>query len=240
MTQPNELITGTVEVVIEEAPIMTIVGKDAEILRFEPNGDIFVRGNKAASDIDVVEAFRDFIRESGINQYRDEIKRLMEENKRLKDDLSHTSTSLSFSRLDANRWREELEQVKAELDRLKTPITNYPSPEEIKDMLIYHAPTPVGKIVEHYTDLLQELGHIKAEREPIVTFAREVIQAALDGGHYDGGEIQALGAKLGMLEEVAYDPEKHGENLEFEPGDPYFVFTPILSQYKGDSAYDQP
>lgn len=43
-------------------PIMTITGYDhKEILRFEPNGDIFVHGKLVESDKEVVDGFRDFM-----------------------------------------------------------------------------------------------------------------------------------------------------------------------------------
>ena len=40
---------------------------------------------------------------------------------------------------------------------------NYPSPEEIKEMLIFDAPTPVQKVVDHYAAVLQELQELKAQ-----------------------------------------------------------------------------
>lgn len=47
-----------------------------------------------------------------------------------------------------------------------------------------------------------------------------------DGWQLDGDEIQDKAVEFGIIEEVEYDPVKHGENdVDAEPGDPWFVFV---------------
>lgn len=99
-----------------------------------------------------------------------------------------------------------LRALLAEIKQLKAPIAGYPSPEEIKDMLMYYAPTPVQKIVNHYADVLLELAKVKEE----------------------------LSAKDKVLEEVATMnllPDMEGTALHFIK----IKARSILSQYKGDT-----
>lgn len=44
--------------------ILTIMG-DEEILRFEKNGDIYVKGKLIVNDMEVVEGFREFLKAQG-------------------------------------------------------------------------------------------------------------------------------------------------------------------------------
>ncbi|MNW42928.1 hypothetical protein D3C74_201130 [compost metagenome] len=58
------MITG--EFVPENQPIMKILGKDGkEILRFGPNGDIFVHGELVENNKDVIDAFKEFLTDQG-------------------------------------------------------------------------------------------------------------------------------------------------------------------------------
>lgn len=42
----------------------------------------------------------------------------------------------------------------------------------------------------------------------------------------DGGDVQDMAVKCGILTETTYDPEKHGESeWDNEPGDPWYVFS---------------
>jgi hypothetical protein len=42
----------------------------------------------------------------------------------------------------------------------------------------------------------------------------------------DGGNIQGAALKFGIIEEVIYDPDVHGDNdVDVQPGDPWFVFV---------------
>lgn len=53
-----------------------------------------------------------------------------------------------------------------------------------------------------------------------------ITEGCFEGCDLDGGEVQDNAVKLGIIHEVAYDPEKHGtKNVDAEPGDQWFVFT---------------
>lgn len=42
----------------------------------------------------------------------------------------------------------------------------------------------------------------------------------------DGGDIQDKAVEYGILKEVPYDPERHGESeYDAEPGDPWYEFV---------------
>jgi len=46
--------------------IMTLYGTDTqEILRFEPNGDIFIHGKLSANDREITDGFREFLGQQG-------------------------------------------------------------------------------------------------------------------------------------------------------------------------------
>jgi hypothetical protein len=55
-------------------------------------------------------------------------------------------------------------------------------------------------------------------------FAHEVIQLAWDA-NIDGADVQELALKYGLIQPAIYDPERHGHNVEAEPGDEIFEFT---------------
>lgn len=64
--------------------------------------------------------------------------------------------------------------------------------------------------------------------------AKFVMWALLEGSwqglDIDGGEAQDKAVELGLIEQTAYDPEKHGESAFCEPGDAWFVpSTALLS-----------
>lgn len=85
--------------------------------------------------------------------------------------------------------------------------------------------------------LIQErriVEQVKAERDKALGFSAEIIRIAFDGGNADGGQIQEIGVKHGLLAAVEYDPELHGECDWAEPGDDWYTFTSILSRYKGE------
>ncbi|MFC5532368.1 hypothetical protein [Cohnella yongneupensis] len=48
-------------------------------------------------------------------------------------------------------------------------VETYPTSEDIKNMLIYEAPTPVCTVVDHYTAVLLDLEKVKAERDRMIT-----------------------------------------------------------------------
>jgi hypothetical protein len=56
-------------------------------------------------------------------------------------------------------------------------------------------------------------------------FARWCIKEAA-GSDVDGCALQERAIKCGIVREVPYDPEKHGENdYDAEPGDPWLEFV---------------
>lgn len=67
-------------------------------------------------------------------------------------------------------------------------------------------------------------------------FARWCIQeSAFAGGSLDGGEVQDKAVELGLLIEEPFDPEKHdpkGFHIDYwvDAGEPWFVFSPDLSE----------
>ena len=61
----------------------------------------------------------------------------------------------------------------------------------------------------------------------VYKFASTLIGYALDGCDSDGGTVQDLAEKCGLIIETKYDPEKHGaDGLSIcDPGDPWFVLS---------------
>lgn len=55
-------------------------------------------------------------------------------------------------------------------------------------------------------------------------FAHEVIQLAWDAD-IGGGDVQELAEKYGLIQPAIYYPERHGRNVEADPGDEIFEFT---------------
>lgn len=51
----------------DEPSILTLFGKGEEILKFEQDGKIFVRGKLITEDMQIVEGFRDFLKLQGFN-----------------------------------------------------------------------------------------------------------------------------------------------------------------------------
>lgn len=54
------------------------------------------------------------------------------------------------------------------------------------------------------------------------TFARMVLDECMD---WDGGSLQELAVKHGILKKVPYDPEAHGQHDYAEQGEPWYVFA---------------
>lgn len=54
------------------------------------------------------------------------------------------------------------------------------------------------------------------------TFVRTILD---DGGDWSDTALHELAVKHGILEEVSYDPEIHGQHEYAEPGDPWHVFV---------------
>lgn len=51
----------TIKVVPNSAPILSLGTEDMEILRFERNGDIFIKGKLVTNDMQIVEGFRELL-----------------------------------------------------------------------------------------------------------------------------------------------------------------------------------
>lgn len=66
---------------------------------------------------------------------------------------------------------------------------------------------------------------------PLSRFYAHVVEHFYGGGcDFDGGDFQDCAEKFGLLRQEPYDPVKHGEDSDCEPGDPYFVQTDIGKQ----------
>jgi hypothetical protein len=69
----------------------------------------------------------------------------------------------------------------------------------------------------------QEQREALEEVKPLADFWNKVFGEFCDGSYMDGGEFQDWGEETGMLVAVEYDPEKHGEVNDAEPGDTIYV-----------------
>ncbi len=57
-------------------------------------------------------------------------------------------------------------------------------------------------------------------------FSKWVMRKMWDSYDIDCGDLQDAAVKHGIIKEVPYDPEKHGESeYDQEPGDPWYVFV---------------
>jgi hypothetical protein len=85
---------------------------------------------------------------------------------------------------------------------------------------------------EAYDSLAKTIGPadecaiLKAENDRLRAFAAAVMDSSWNGHEIDGGDAHELALKHGIIVEVPYDPEKHGESeFDVEPGDPYYVLA---------------
>ena len=62
-------------------------------------------------------------------------------------------------------------------------------------------------------------------------FAKTLLQYAFDGEDITGADIQQLGIKHGLLVEVPYGPDKHGEHEFAEHGDLWHVYSPEFEAF---------
>lgn len=59
-------------------------------------------------------------------------------------------------------------------------------------------------------------------------FARWAVQEGpWDGKDLDGYDVQCKAIEFGVIKEVAFDPDVHGADDEYDtqPGDPWYVFA---------------
>jgi hypothetical protein len=59
----------------------------------------------------------------------------------------------------------------------------------------------------------------------LAAFFKYAIDASWEGCGLDGGDIQNVAERLGLIRSVPYDPAKHGPSDEAEPDDPWFVLA---------------
>jgi hypothetical protein len=74
------------------------------------------------------------------------------------------------------------------------------------------------------------LAEIVAGLDGVTEFAKEVLRVAFDGGSLDGGDIQDMGIRHGLLAETKFDPLVHRDTNGYaEAGDEWFVFAGPLA-----------
>lgn len=68
------------------------------------------------------------------------------------------------------------------------------------------------------------------QQAKLKAFARHVIRECVWNACECGGDLQDVAEEMGLIESVpgGYDPVKHGENIDAEPGDTYYVFAKWL------------
>lgn len=71
---------------------------------------------------------------------------------------------------------------------------------------------------------------LAVQRDALLEFAQEGFGACFNGGDWDGAAIQEKGFELGLLDEVAFDPDEHsGPAAECcDPGDTIYVFSELM------------
>lgn len=71
-----------------------------------------------------------------------------------------------------------------------------------------------------------------AELTGLQKFARELITAAGDGCNFDGGDIQELALKHGLVRVEDYSHEKHGTHWcdIIEEGEDIYCFNDVLER----------
>lgn len=81
-------------------------------------------------------------------------------------------------------------------------------------------------------DMHATIRKLTEERNRLAAFCRQLIEdGPFSGVGFGGGDLQDLAVEHGLLIEEKYDPEKHGPNdVDAEPGDPWYVFAPILEE----------
>lgn len=86
-----------------------------------------------------------------------------------------------------------------------------------------------------FKDLLKKYEKLQEENEKLKEFTREIIKDCcwdFDGGtDLDGGTIQNLAEKLGLIEpHIATTEEVDPEFSDYDIGDTIYKFTPILQK----------
>ena len=62
-------------------------------------------------------------------------------------------------------------------------------------------------------------------KQRLALFADDILDFLWDGSDLDGGDIQHLAEKWGVITEVKFDPRRHDDHYGYgvAPGDPWFV-----------------
>jgi hypothetical protein len=81
----------------------------------------------------------------------------------------------------------------------------------------------------------------REEIDALVKFARWAIsEGSWQGNDLDGGSVQDMAEKLGLLTKTKYDPAIHSDSEGVcEPGDDWFVFSAALSRTAGQEWRDR-
>lgn len=80
------------------------------------------------------------------------------------------------------------------------------------------------------------LSEIDALRE----FFHLVCREFWDACEVDGATFEDIASKCGLIRQTKYDPAKHGEYLEAEPGDPIWEKTGLAKHADGARAAANP
>lgn len=69
----------------------------------------------------------------------------------------------------------------------------------------------------------ETIERLTQQRDALIRFARDMILEAFDGCDVDGGTIQDVAEREGLLIRTTYDPAVHKEVGDVEAGDEWFV-----------------
>ncbi|RIA56752.1 hypothetical protein [Dichotomicrobium thermohalophilum] len=72
-----------------------------------------------------------------------------------------------------------------------------------------------------------ELGEVQRLLWPFLSFWLRMHEHFRDSLELDGADFQEIAVACGLLEQVPYDPEKHGDGDGADPGDPWYVPSDI-------------
>ncbi|WP_069384006.1 hypothetical protein [Halomonas caseinilytica] len=110
-----------------------------------------------------------------------------------------------------------------------------------RECVVVEPDWPIYEIVWHLVERLatgqrlpfmtdDDPDRLQAQRDALLAFAQEGFGACFNGCDWDGASIQETGFELGLLDEVAFDPDEHsGPAAECcDPGDTIYVFSELM------------